>query len=526
MKKQTYQTFSTRKTPQSEPIPGSSQIPNSAGGYAWGLNDWDRLDRFLILGSEGGTYYIKERQLTKENAQAVLRCIQDNGKRVVDQIVAISDAGRAAKNDPALFALAMCAGLGDAETKTYALEALPKVARIGTHLFHFATYVEQFRGWGRGLRNAIANWYTQKSADQVAFQAVKYQQRDGWSHRDLLRLSHPTPADNLHQATYRWITQDEMLENVPKIIEGFEKAKRAENAKEIVSLIAEYNLPREAIPTQFLNEPTVWDAMLPTMPLTATIRNLGKMTSIDVLKPMSENARMVIAKLSDEEYIRKSRVHPLAILVALKTYQQGQGMRGSLNWNPVSQIVDALDKAFYLSFGNVEPTGKRIMLALDVSSSMIWGNIAGMPISAGEGASAMALITANVEQNYLFMGFAHNFRKLTISPRQRLDDVIAEVYGHAFGGTDCSLPMIYANQHNLEIDAFVVYTDSETWVGRIHPSQALVKYREKTGIPAKLIVVGMESNGFTIANPNDKGMLDVVGFDTATPNVISEFIRN
>ena len=53
--------------------------------------------------------------------------------------------------------------------------------------------------------------------------------------------------------------------------------------------------------------------------------------------------------------------------------------------------------------------------------------------------------------------------------------------------------------------------------------QALEQYRQKFGIPAKLIVVGMTSNGFSIADPNDAGMLDVVGFDTATPNIISEF---
>lgn len=73
-------------------------------------------------------------------------------------------------------------------------------------------------------------------------------------------------------------------------------------------------------------------------------------------------------------------------------------------------------------------------------------------------------------------------------------------------------------------DAFVVYTDSETWAGEIHPAQALRKYRERTGIAAKLVVVAMTSNGFSIADPDDAGMLDVVGFAPATPQVISDFI--
>lgn len=77
--KNTYTTFSTRQTPQSQAIPGSTQVPNSAGGYAWAVDDWTHLDRFLVLGSEGGTYYIKEQALTAENAQAVMRCIQSDG---------------------------------------------------------------------------------------------------------------------------------------------------------------------------------------------------------------------------------------------------------------------------------------------------------------------------------------------------------------------------------------------------------------------------------------------------------------
>jgi hypothetical protein len=53
--------------------------------------------------------------------------------------------------------------------------------------------------------------------------------------------------------------------------------------------------------------------------------------------------------------------------------------------------------------------------------------------------------------------------------------------------------------------------------------QALRQYRDRTGIPARLVVVGMVSNRFTIADPKDAGMLDVVGFDTSAPTIISQF---
>lgn len=129
-----------KTTPQTQPIPGSSQVRNSAGGYSFPVDDWVRLDRFLVLGSEGGSYYATEKALTAENASAVIRCIQADGRRVVARIVEISEAGRAPKNDPAIFALALAISHGDLPTRRAAGDALPRVCRTGTHLFHFVEY--------------------------------------------------------------------------------------------------------------------------------------------------------------------------------------------------------------------------------------------------------------------------------------------------------------------------------------------------------------------------------------------------
>ena len=92
------------------------------------------------------------------------------------------------------------------------------------------------------------------------------------------------------------------------------------------------------------------------------------------------------------------------------------------------------------------------------------------------------------------------------------------------GGTDCAQPMIYAKKKNLKVDVFIVYTDSETWAGKVHPSKALKQYRAKLGIDAKLIVCAMTSDGFTLADPDDRGMLDMAGFDAAAPDVIRQFV--
>jgi 60 kDa SS-A/Ro ribonucleoprotein len=540
--------FNLKATPQLAPIPGTSQVRNSNAGYSWAVDDWARLDRFLILGSEGGSYYATERKLTRDNAEAVLRCIAVDGARVVARIVDISHAGRAPKNDPALFALALAAKLGDEPTRRAAHAALPQVARIGTHLFHFAEYVKALGGWGRGTMRAFARWYNDMEASRLALQAVKYQSRDGWSHRDILRKSHPVATSAQHQAIYHWMVKgwDAVGETphpdrVLATIWAFERAKRMTaraDVADLCALVAEYGLPHECVPTQMKQHPEVWEALLPQMGMTALLRNLGKMTEVGLLGAMSDAERFVVSRLSKAETLRTARVHPLALLVALKTYAQGHGDKGKLKWNPRHKVVDALDRAFYLSFETLAPTGARTLLALDVSGSMSGPNIAGMPgISPRVGSAAMALVTAAVEPSYEIvaftngpyrsmhtaLGYGSGITPLAISPRMRLDTVVQAVSDLPFGGTDCALPMLWAAEHKLPVDIFCVYTDSETWAGDVHPVQALRAYRQKMGIGAKLVVIGMVSNEFSIADPHDAGMLDVVGFDTATPSIIADF---
>lgn len=122
------------------------QVANNAGGYVFQLDSWKRLDRFLILGTEGGTYYAGEKEHTVQASKAVEECIKKDGPRTVARIVEISDEGRAPKNDPAIFALALVAAHGNAEARALAFQNLGKVCRIGTHLFHFAEFVNVLRG--------------------------------------------------------------------------------------------------------------------------------------------------------------------------------------------------------------------------------------------------------------------------------------------------------------------------------------------------------------------------------------------
>ena len=84
--------------------------------------------------------------------------------------------------------------------------------------------------------------------------------------------------------------------------------------------------------------------------MTAMIRNLGKMSAIGVLKPLSSHAVTVCSRLRDVGLLKKARIHPFNVLVALKTYEQGKGDKGKLKWEVNQAILSALNDAYYLSF--------------------------------------------------------------------------------------------------------------------------------------------------------------------------------
>lgn len=543
-------------TPQSQKAV-KGQKKNNAGGYTFTVSDLDRAKRFLILGSDK-SYYQSGAKLSKKNAENLIKIAEsDDSQALTDLIVEISTGGRAAKQDPGLFALAIVASHGADADRSYALSKLAEVARTGSSLFTFITYVEQFRGWGTGLKRAVAEWYTEKSADQIAYQAAKYRQREGWTHRDVFRKAHPKktireqapdtdPEDNLfievHEPEFsalgEWILRGVVSENLPALIKDFEKAQTT-SVENLPALIRESKLTWEMLPTSVLNDKDVWEALLEgNVPLGALIRQLPRLTRIGVLGVFdSGTTQKVSARLKDPKELAKARIHPINILVALKTYSSGRSEKGSSTWTPLVDIVDALDKAFYASFKTVEPAGKNTLIGLDVSGSMGIA-INGSNLSARDVSAAFALVIKATEPSTHIIGFTgggwygrnnqkvENVTALNISPSQRLDDVVKKISNLPFGSTDCALPMLYALEKGLEVDTFVIITDNETWAGHIHPHEALQKYRAATGIDAKLIVLATDSTGFTIADPKDPlGQLDIAGFDSAVPSLVTEFSR-
>ncbi|XP_074655790.1 RNA-binding protein RO60-like isoform X2 [Tubulanus polymorphus] len=549
---------------QIESLPGRKQVRNDAGGYVWRVDNLTRLKRFISLGSESAVYSkhaggssmmldANSNDLNDQNVNA-LSCALEEGRglEVVRILKAFSVGGRTAKQDNILFCLAFCVKCGNAQVKKTAYEAMPEICRIPTHLFVFIRECQKLsllqttkKGWGRAHRRAVCNWYTQYADDpaKLALHITKYKNRAGWSHRDVLRLCHVTPETDELNALFRYVTRglnecESMIRekefsvnpNFEAMMEFLRAVERATVCRtdaeeiELIGLIQRYRLVREHVPTEMLKSAAIWLALLEDMPMEAMIRNVGRMTSIGALRPGSEQEARVAHRLRDEQRLKDACIHPFKLLVAFLIYKQGRGDKGNLEWAPCPKISDSLMNAFYSAFEFVEPTGKRFCLAMDVSGSMTWCSMMGIDgLTPRVAASCMMMVTAKRERNHEILGFSEDLVPIDISADDDLRTVTRKVSRIRMGSTDCAAPILWATTNKKQFDVFVVYTDSETAVGPVHPSEALKRYRLKSGRDARLIVCAMTSNGFTLADPEDKGMLDMTGFDTEAPGIIRDF---
>lgn len=522
-------------TPQFQPITGreSDMVANNAGGFGFILDDWERLNRFLIIGSEGGTYYVGEQKLTIENSAAAIRCIKADGPRAVEMAREINVNNRAPKTDQQLFVLALAMKHGDDATKRAVATAVPQMVRTGTHLLHFVAMLDSLGGWNRSKRRIIASWFTERGADQVAFQVLKYQNRDKWTQRDVLRLVHPKAPTEAHDATFAWVTGKLKDDNasLPAILRDHGVMLSMDGTQVERALWGiNHGLPREALPTEVVNAPEVQRAMLADMPIHALIRNLGNLTASGVLSNIADS-EIVANRLVDRNTLRRSRVHPFAILLAALVYRTGKGVRGSKTWVPVPSVLAALEDAYDLAFDNVTPTGKRILITIDTSGSMgtLYG-ITQIGIKPIEAAAAMAITLARLEPYAVVIEVDTELRRIVPVTKRT---GISGIMHHAGGGTDMSIPMQWAMASGViqgkvknpdVFDAFVILTDNESWAGDMHTSQALAAYRQRVNPKAKLVCCAMTASHANIVDPQDPLQFGCAGLDANLPALVGDFI--
>ncbi|QIR36655.1 TROVE domain-containing protein [Tolypothrix sp. PCC 7910] len=524
-----YNFFTKKKTntPQTQPIPGreAEMVKGRSGGYMFEAGIWKMLRRCLLIGTAKSTYYAGKQELTEDFVDVVKQAVAENPGRVAEEILYASD-GRAINNSAPILALVLLSMGETPEAKKAFGDIFGQVVRTGSHFYEWLNYTKSLRGFGKVVREAGKTWLSREDVKGLAYQLLKYQQRQGFSHRDALRLFHVKPPTETHRELFEWVVKgwEDLPADIPSEalaqIWWYEWLKR--NPSETHTAIAQGRLTHEMAAPLGKMDKQAWQLLFQEMPIGAMLRNLGSLTELGVLRAdESANILRVEAVLNNQEHLRKGRIHPIDVLKALKTYQSGGRLgRSQKTWEPVPRIVDILEKALELSFDVVQPTGKIFMHAVDVSGSMSWGVVDSVGLSCCEIATTMALVTAKAEKNYMIRGFATEFRELGITAKDTFSSALRKASNQNFGGTDASVAYDWMIQNRFKADVVCFWTDNESWAGHKHPSQALAQYRQKVNPNAKAVYVTLTPYNITLVDPQDPLSWDLAGFDPGTPRII------
>uniref|UniRef100_A0A3Q0RTW0 Ro60, Y RNA binding protein n=1 Tax=Amphilophus citrinellus TaxID=61819 RepID=A0A3Q0RTW0_AMPCI len=476
---------------------------NSTGGGSWEISDKAKLCRFLCYGSEGSLYNTREdERIRMENAGALLSMLQESrGAEVVEEIKRFTQDGRAVRMGPTIFALALCSQHSESNTRQAAFKALKDVCCDPAHLFDFIQFKKELKVdmkcgiWGRALRRALSDWYNDQDAMSLAAAVTKCKKRKGWSHQDLLRLSHTKPAKDAIALISKYVTKGwkevqvayEDKENSEEVLSVFsylevvEKVKHSRDETEVVTLIEEHKLEQEQLLTEHLKSNQIWSALLKEMPLHSMLKMLGRLTFRKVLEPGSSQTHFVCDRIQSETALKKAKIHPFSILLASENYKKGQGYQGKPKWEADKSILKAMDSAFYTSFMNVEPVGKCFVVAVDVSTSLT-SVVPGTSVS-----TAAALQSKRI---------------------------------------DCTLPITWATENGKAVDVFIIVTNNPLWTDTASPVESLKKHREASGANSKLVMCGLTNIGNSIAHTEDRGLLSISGFDLGAFSIIRNLAQD
>lgn len=516
---------------------------NNVGTDVFKVPDHDRFVRALTIGTDAGTFYVSKESLANEVVDFMRDYITRNPKDAISTMVEVSSSGRAPKEVYNLFALALAFTIDD-DTVRNELKDQDAFTKMVRTTFHLTEFIKNFRaldaGWGRSRTRAVASWYENKTADQLGFQVAKYPSRGGYSHLDLIRLSHPK---NLDENLVDYIKSSQGMDvsydadKLPQVVQNLLKVSNMDDPGDVVAAIKDTDgtFQWEFLRTEMLNYASVWRTLLKGghVGYRALMWNLGRFSKLGMLKD-KDDLKLIRSLIKDKDAVKNSRIHPMNILNALVGVARAENGSDPSGYDyfyrkentlksPVSQ---ALEDALTWSYGNVEATDKKLCLAVDVSGSMDWSSMDGRnALKPRQIASMFAAMLLNNEDedDVDVFAFDHNYTQLDVDNRTSLTSFLSKTDNLNFGSTDASLPFRHALKNNDFYDAIVVLTDNDTYCST---TQGLKEYRKKVNPEAKLVVVSISGGNFSINDPDDPNGLDVSGFDAGALNYVVDFIAD
>ncbi|XP_071111666.1 RNA-binding protein Ro60-like [Haliotis cracherodii] len=504
--------------------------------------DLAHFRRFLVIGSES---LYRVGSVDKTCQEIVPSCLErllqaGHGEEVVREITS-RQAVPNIRNTPCLLSLAVCARSVCAHTKRAAFNAVNQVCETPVQLFTFIQYAkntsETRKGWGRALRRTVSDWYNKKDAKTLAELTTRFKSSCGWTHLDVLRLSHTKPENADVGIVLKYLLRglsaakeagNEDMADLLKYLEAVDTVKHSCDEHQVAILIREHGLCKEQIPTKLLNSSEVWIALIENMTVGHVLMNISKIASLNLLDGSCAASQIILNKLQDEQALITNRVSPMMVLIALRTYEQGKG-KGK--WIRNEAVVSALNKAFGTAISlNAGWSGKRILVGVKISTNLQRSSVRGtLVLSPVIAVAGLIQILLHTKADCQLVYFLSDVKQLTVSPQMSLADICKEVAKASVPlppqlcQCDMAAPIRWAEENKQQYDVMIILTDSKESTGEMTTAQAISQYRQSLNLQTKLAICGLTASRLNQADQTDLGSLDIAGFDASVPEVLNSF---
>jgi len=516
---------------------------NEAGGLAYKLEPKHALAQVAATGTFGNAFYsTAETQLDE-----VLKLIDEvDDNQYLAKLALYAREKAFMKDMPA--ALLVALSVRDTELMHRVFDRVVDNGRVLRTVFQMIRSGQFKNKAGKGrvglsssLQRAFQRWLNTASVGKLLSASIG----NDPSLRDILRMARPTPKDNARRAMFGWLTD--------KSIEKWAPATEADLPVEVQSLIEYRNSESEEgqaliaggldnVRWDLLSDaakgPTVWAALARKMGPQALRMNLNTLLRHDVLAT-SAMVDYVADRIADESEIRRSKQFPYQYFAAYLNADD----------NVPQKIKTALHKAAEIACGNVPELPGAVVIGLDTSGSMscaVTGNrghrngtqCATSKMRCIDVAALFAAAILRRNPDSVVIPFDTSAYDAKMDPNDSILSIAERLAKYGGGGTDCSLPLVAANQKyaNRKFAGIVLVSDNESWVGTgRHGSTGVMtaweafvaNQRKLAGKEAnpKLVCIDLQPYQ-TVQACERADIMNIGGFSDSVFNVISAFLAD
>ncbi len=511
---------------------------NEAGGRAYKLEPKHALAQVAATGTFGIAFYsTAETQLAE-----VLKLIDEvDDNQYLAKLALYAREKAFMKDMPASLLVAL--SVRDTELMHRVFDRVVENGRVLRTVFQMIRSGQFKNKAGKGrvglsssVQRAFQRWLNTASVGKLLSASIG----NDPSLRDILRMARPTPKDNARRAMFGWLTD--------KSIDKWAPATEADLPVEVQSLIAYRNSESEEaqaliaggldnVRWDLLSDaakgPKVWTAVARKMGPQALRMNLNTLLRHDVLAT-SAMVDYVANRIADESEIRRSKQFPYQYFAAYLNADD----------NVPQKIKTALQKAAEIACGNVPELPGPVVVGLDTSGSMssaVTGNRGRGATSKMRCIDVAALFAAAIlrrNPDSVVIPFDTSAYDAKIDPNDSILSIAERLAKYGGGGTDCSLPLVAANQKHAKrkFAGIVLVSDNESWVGTGRHGSTGVMTAWEAFVANQRKLAGKESNPKlvnidlqpyqTVQACERADIMNIGGFSDAVFNVISAFLAD